>query len=44
MPGKIGLLTGGGEAPGLNASIKTAVRRAEEEGRRVVGIRRGRAG
>lgn len=44
MPRKIGILTGGGDVPGLNACIKTAVWRAEEEGSRVAGIRRGWAG
>ncbi len=39
--GKIGILTGGGDVPGLNAVIKTVVYRASEMGREVVGIRRG---
>ncbi len=41
---KIGILTGGGDVPGLNACIKAAVGRAEEEGHQMVGIRRGWAG
>ena len=40
----IGILTGGGDAPGLNACIKTVVGRAERIGARVIGIRRGWAG
>jgi len=39
--GKIGILTGGGDVPGLNAVIKTVVYRASEMGRGVTGIRRG---
>ena len=38
---KIGILTGGGDVPGLNACIKAATLRAGEEGHEVVGIRRG---
>jgi 6-phosphofructokinase len=41
---KIGILTGGGDVPGLNACIKAAVMRASEEGHQMVGIRRGWAG
>ena len=41
---KIGLLTGGGDVPGLNASIKAAVDRAHRLGIEVLGIRRGWAG
>ncbi len=37
----IGILTGGGDVPGLNAVIKSAVYRGTEMGRRVIGIRRG---
>ncbi|HEY66219.1 MAG TPA: ATP-dependent 6-phosphofructokinase [Caldilineae bacterium] len=40
----IGILTGGGDVPGLNACIKTVVLRALEEDYRVLGIRRGWAG
>jgi 6-phosphofructokinase len=38
---KIGILTGGGDVPGLNPSIKAVVTRAIEEGHQVLGIRRG---
>jgi ATP-dependent phosphofructokinase / diphosphate-dependent phosphofructokinase len=41
---RIGILTGGGDVPGLNASIKAATNRAVEEGHEMVGIRRGWAG
>lgn len=41
---KIGILTGGGDVPGLNASIKAAVHRAIDDGHEIVGIRRGWAG
>ena len=41
---KIGVLTGGGDVPGLNACIKAVTMRAEEEGHDVVGIRRGWGG
>jgi ATP-dependent phosphofructokinase / diphosphate-dependent phosphofructokinase len=41
---RIGVLTGGGDVPGLNACIKTLVYGAEERGHDVVGIRRGWAG
>lgn len=41
---RIGVLTGGGDVPGLNASIKAVVRRAADEGHTTVGIRRGWAG
>lgn len=41
---RIGLLTGGGDVPGLNPCIKSVVSRAEDEGIEVVGIRRGWAG
>ena len=37
----IGVLTGGGDAPGINACIKTIVTIGAEEGFRVTGIRRG---
>jgi ATP-dependent phosphofructokinase / diphosphate-dependent phosphofructokinase len=39
--GKIGILTGGGDVPGLNSVIKTVVYRGSEVGRQVTGIRRG---
>jgi ATP-dependent phosphofructokinase / diphosphate-dependent phosphofructokinase len=38
---KIGILTGGGDVPGLNAVIKSVVYRAAEHGIGVTGIRRG---
>jgi 6-phosphofructokinase len=41
---KVGILTGGGDVPGLNACIKAATLRAVEEGYEVVGLRRGWAG
>jgi 6-phosphofructokinase 1 len=41
---KIGILTGGGDVPGLNPCIKTVVYRAQDEGHEVVGIRRGWGG
>ena len=40
-PNRIGILTGGGDVPGLNAVIKSVVYRAGETGIEVVGIRRG---
>jgi ATP-dependent phosphofructokinase / diphosphate-dependent phosphofructokinase len=40
-PGRIGILTGGGDVPGLNAVIKSVVYRAAEMGTEVLGIRRG---
>ena len=41
---RIGVLTGGGDVPGLNPCIKALVYRAVDEGCEVVGIRRGWAG
>ncbi|MEO8192327.1 MAG: ATP-dependent 6-phosphofructokinase [Gemmatimonadales bacterium] len=41
---RIGLLTGGGDAPGLNAVIRTAVLSAVNRGWEVLGIRHGFAG
>jgi len=38
---KIGILTGGGDVPGLNLAIKAVVLNALEEGHEVYGIRRG---
>jgi len=38
---KIGILTGGGDVPGLNPCIKAVVNRAIDEGNTVLGIRRG---
>ena len=42
--GTIGILTGGGDVPGLNPAIRAVTFRAMREGYRVVGIRRGWAG
>ena len=41
---RIGILTGGGDVPGLNPCIKAVVYRALDEGHEVVGIRRGWGG
>jgi 6-phosphofructokinase len=41
---RIGILTGGGDVPGLNPCIKAAVFRAIDEGHEMVGIRRGWGG
>jgi 6-phosphofructokinase 1 len=38
---RVGILTGGGDVPGLNPCIKALVGRAEDEGLQVVGLRRG---
>jgi ATP-dependent phosphofructokinase / diphosphate-dependent phosphofructokinase len=38
---RIGVLTGGGDVPGLNSAIKGIVRAGEEEGFKIIGIRRG---
>jgi len=38
---KVGLLTGGGDCPGLNAVIRAVVRRAQQQGLEVLGIRNG---
>jgi ATP-dependent phosphofructokinase / diphosphate-dependent phosphofructokinase len=42
--GTIGILTGGGDVPGLNPAIRAITIRALREGYRVMGIRRGWAG
>jgi 6-phosphofructokinase 1 len=42
--GRIGILTGGGDVPGLNPAIHAVTRRAAQEGYEVIGIRRGWAG
>ncbi len=44
MSKTIGILTGGGDVPGLNPCIKAVVMNALEHGYRVIGIRRGWAG
>ncbi len=41
---RIGILTGGGDVPGLNPCIKAVVNRVHEAGHEVVGIRRGWGG
>ena len=41
---RIGILTGGGDVPGLNAAIKAVVNRAAGHGHEVLGLRRGWAG
>lgn len=41
---KIGVLTSGGDAPGMNAAVRGVVRRAISLGMEVVGVRRGYAG
>lgn len=41
---KVGVLTGGGDCPGLNAVIRAIVRRADERNLEVMGIRDGYAG
>ncbi|MFA4965349.1 MAG: 6-phosphofructokinase [Thermoleophilia bacterium] len=42
--GRIGILTGGGDVPGLNPAIRAVTLRALREGFDVIGIRRGWAG
>ena len=39
--GTIGILTGGGDVPGLNPAIRAVTIRAIREGFRVIGLRRG---
>lgn len=41
---RIGVLTGGGDVPGLNPCIKAVVNRLAEQGSEVIGIRRGWGG
>lgn len=41
---RIGILTGGGDVPGLNPGIKAVVNRAVDAGHEVIGIRRGWGG
>lgn len=38
---KIGILTGGGDCPGLNPVIRAVVKKAHEEGMEVIGIKNG---
>ena len=42
--GRIGILTGGGDVPGLNPAIRAVTIRAIREGYEVIGLRRGWAG
>mgnify|MGYP001198509249 FL=1 len=44
VKGTIGILTGGGDVPGLNPAIRAVTFRALREGYQVLGIRRGWAG
>ncbi|MCK6619873.1 MAG: ATP-dependent 6-phosphofructokinase [Calditrichaceae bacterium] len=44
IKGTIGILTGGGDVPGLNPAIRAVTFRALREGYQVLGIRRGWAG
>ncbi len=44
IKGVIGILTGGGDVPGLNPAIRAITIRANREGYRVIGLRRGWAG
>jgi ATP-dependent phosphofructokinase / diphosphate-dependent phosphofructokinase len=41
---RIGILTGGGDVPGLNPCIKAVVNRVVDDGHEVIGIRRGWGG
>ena len=41
IKGTIGILTGGGDVPGLNPAIRAITVRALREGFRVIGIRKG---
>ena len=41
MPKRIGILTGGGDVPGLNAAIKSFVWRLADAGHEIIGLRRG---
>jgi 6-phosphofructokinase len=43
-PGVIGILTGGGDVPGLNPAIRAVTVRALREGYQVIGLRRGWGG
>lgn len=44
IKGTIAILTGGGDVPGLNPAIRAVTIRANREGYRVIGLRRGWAG
>ena len=41
MPRQVGILTGGGDCPGLNAVIRAVARRSLDRGYQVVGVREG---
>jgi ATP-dependent phosphofructokinase / diphosphate-dependent phosphofructokinase len=41
VPGRIGILTGGGDCPGLNAVIRAVARRSLDRGYEVIGVREG---
>ena len=41
---KIGIMTSGGDSPGMNAAVRAAVRTAVYHGMEVYGIRRGYQG
>ena len=43
-PGVIGILTGGGDVPGLNPAIRAVTVRAIREGYQVIGLKRGWGG
>ena len=40
MAKRIGVLTSGGDAPGMNAAVRAVVRAGLQKGMEVVGIRR----
>ncbi|MCJ7820730.1 MAG: 6-phosphofructokinase, partial [Bacteroidales bacterium] len=44
IKGVIGILTGGGDVPGLNPAIRAVTIRANREGYKVIGLRRGWGG
>ena len=44
MAGRIGILTGGGDCPGLNAVIRAVTRRSLDRGSEVIGVREAGAG
>ena len=41
MAKKVGVLTGGGDCPGLNAVIRAVTRRSLTRGHTIVGVREG---
>ena len=41
MPKRVGILTGGGDCPGLNAVIRAVTRRSLDRGHEVIGVREG---